>query len=252
MKLLSVAPAYTTDGGTGSLLDTANDVAVLDVRHLTNIEIFVNQIVDAGTCTIDIARTIDGTNWDAVGQFTEASFPAGANMSQSLLLVDSNGMPLLAKQIRITLTAVAGGGTYTVTGFGKTLADGERILFDTSGTYSPDGGTAGSLETVNDAVTFDTTGLTNIEVMLNQTTDPGAGTCTILVERSIDGTNWDLIASVADTDFAAANNVSFPVSFSGTGGVPMHAKQVRARLTAKSAGGAWSACVVGKQVPGYR
>lgn len=252
MKLLSVTPAYTTDTGTASILDAAADVAVLDVRHLTNIEIFVNQIVDAGTCTIDIARTIDGVNWDPVGQFTEASFPAGANKSQSLLLVDANGMPLLAKQVRVTLTAVAGGGTYTVTGYGATLREGERVIFDTSGTYSPDGGTANSLETVNDAVTFDTTGLTNIEVMLNQTTDPGVGTCSIAVERTVDGTNWDLIATVADTDFVAANNVSFPVSFSGTGGVPMHAKQVRARLTAKSAGGAWSACVVGKQVPGYR
>lgn len=249
-KLVTASPAYTVDGGTTSLLDTSGDIAVMDVRHLTNIEIMVNQINDAGTVALEIERTLDGTNWDPLTQFTEASFPAGANKSQSFLLVDSNGMPLLAKQVRVRVSAIAGGGTYTVLAQGLTLETWERVVIS-AGTFTTDADSDGLLEAVNDAITFGAEGLTNIEVMMNQVTDPGVGTASFTVERTIDGTNWDLMATVADTDFVAANNVSFPVSFSGTGGRPLHAKQIRVRLTAISAGGQWTAHVVGKQIRGY-
>lgn len=251
MKLVPVSPAYTTDGGTADLLDTALDVATLDVRHLSNIEIFVNQVNDAGTCSITIERSIDGVNWDPVSTLTEASFPAGANTAQSVLLVDANGMPLLAKFVRVTLAAVAGGGTYSVVGYGMTLEQNERVVFD-DGTYTTDADSDGLLEAVSDAVTFSAEGLTNIEVLVDQVVDPGVGTCSIVIERTVDGLNWDTLATVADTDFAAGTNTSFPVSLSGTGGRPLHAKQIRARLAAVSAGGAWTAHLVGKQVPGYR
>jgi hypothetical protein len=250
-KIVPILVAYTVDAGTTEQLDTTNDVAVMDVRHCTNIEVFVNQIVDAGTCTIDIERTLDGVNWDPVGQFTEASFPAGANKAQSLLLVDVNGMPLLAKQIRVKLTAVAGGGSYTVLGYGVQRDPSERLIID-AGTLTTDADSDGLMEAVNDAITFSAEGLTNIALLLNQIVDPGVGTCAIIVERSIDGVNWDELATVADTDFVAAANVSFPVSLSGTGGRPMHAKLIRARLSALSAGGAWTATLVGIQIPGYR
>lgn len=251
-KIVSALPGYTTDTGTASILDAAGDIATIDVRHMTNVEIYVTQVNDAGTCTIDIERTLDGTNWDPVGQLTEASFPAGNNKAQSLLLVDANGMPMLAKQIRVKLTAVAGGGTYNCLAYGFQLNQNERMIID-AGTYGPDADSDGLLEAVNDAVQFSAKGLTNIEVMLNQVTDPGVGTCTLIVERSCDGgTTWDELASKADTDFVAANNVSTPVSLSGTGGRPLHADLVRVRLSAVSAGGAWTAHVVGIQTPGYR
>lgn len=251
-KIVSALPGYTTDGGTAELLDTAGDIATIDVRHMVNVEIYVSQVTDAGTCTIDIERSLDGTNWDPVGQFTEASFPAGDATAQSLLLVDSNGMPLLAKYVRVKLTAVAGGGEYNARAYGMELNLNERLIID-SGTYGPDADTDGLLEAATDAVTFSTKGLTNIEVMLNQITDPGAGTCAIDVYRSCDnGATWDLLASKADTDFAAANNTSTPVSLSGTGGRPLHADQVKVVLSAVSAGGAWTAHVVGIQTPGVR
>jgi hypothetical protein len=251
-KLISMLAAYTTDGGTGSLLDTAGDIAVIDVRHMTNIEIFVNQTTDAGTCTIDVERTIDGVNWDPVGQFTEASFPAGNNMAQSLLLVDANGMPLLATQVRVTLSAVAGGGGYTCQAYGFALAPNERLIVDT-GTYGPDADEDGLLEVAAEAVTFSAKGLTNIEVLVNQVVDPGVGTCSIVVERSVDGVHWDLISTLTDASFTeGATNLAVPVSFSGTGGRPLHAELIRVRLAAISAGGSWSAALVGIQTPGYR
>lgn len=250
-KLTSMLPAYTTDGGTGSLLDAAGDIATIDTRHMTNIEILVNQVNDAGTCTIDIERTIDGTNWDPVGQFTEASFPAGANTAQSLLLVDANGMPLSAKQVRVKLTAVAGGGTYTCLAYGFQLNHNERLIIDATGTFTTDADSDGLLEAVNDAQAFSVKGLTNIEVLVNQITD--AGTVIIAVERSCDGgTSWDFIGQVVETDFAAGANKTFPVSFSGTGGRPLHADLVRGRVTAVAGGGQYTVGIVGVQTPGFR
>ena len=251
-KIVSALPGYTTDGGTASLLDTSGDIAVIDVRHMSQVEVYVTQVNDAGTCTIDIDRTLDGTNWDPVGQFTEASFPAGANTAQALLLVDANGMPMLAKQIRVKLTAVGGGGTYNCLAYGFQLNSNERLIID-SGVYGPDADADGLLEVVNEAVTFSAKGLTNIEVMLNQVVDPGAGTSLLTVQRSCDaGATWDDIGTKADTDFAAANNTSVPVPFSGTGGRPLHADMIRVKLTALSAGGSYSAHIVGIQTPGYR
>lgn len=249
-KIVSALPGYSTDGGTASLLDTAGDIAVIDVRHMSQVEVYVTQVADAGTCTIDIDRTLDGVNWDPVGQFTEASFPAGANTANSVLLVDANGMPLLAKQIRVKLTAVAGGGTYNCLAYGFKLNENERLIIQ-DGTYSADPDL--DLDTLNDYVDFDVKGLTNIEVMLNQLVDPGVGTATLTVQRSCDGgVTWDDLGTKADTDFVAAANVSTPFSLSGTGGRPLHADRVRVKLTALSAGGAWSATVVGIQTPGYR
>jgi hypothetical protein len=251
LRKLTSMLALLSGGGSGVLLDAAADAAVIDVRHMTNVEIFVNQIADAGTCTIDISRTLDGVNWDPVSTFTEASFPAGANKSQSLLLVDANGMPLLAKQVKVVLTAVAGGGTYSCQAYGEQLRQDERLVIDT-GTYGPDADSDGILEIVGEAVTFSAKGLTNIEVMVNQIVDPGVGTSALVVERSVDGTNWDELATLADTDFAAAANTSRPVSLSGTGGRPMHAELIRVRLTGLSAGGSYSAHIVGIQTPGFR
>lgn len=249
-KIVSMLPGYTTDTGTASILDAAGDIATIDVRHMINVEIYVTQVNDAGTCTIDIERTLDGTNWDPVGQFTEASFPVGNNMAQALLLVDANGMPLLAKQVRVKLTAVAGGGTYNCLAYGFQLNNNERQIIDATGVFTTDANANGLLEAVNDAQAFSVKGLTNIEVLVNQITD--AGLVSIAVERSCDGgTTWDLIGTVADTDFAAGANKTFPISFSGTGGRPLHADLVRARI-ASVTGGSYTAGIVGIQTPGYR
>lgn len=106
-------PTFVTDTGVASLLDTANDYCVFDVSDLENISIFVDQIIDAGTCTITVEKTIDGTNWANVATPDQTAFPTGANKSKEYALSDSNGMPLRAKQVKVTLTAVAGGGTYS-------------------------------------------------------------------------------------------------------------------------------------------
>ena len=113
-KFIYRAATPTTDTGTAGIMDANGDIVIVSVEDLANISLFVNQIVDAGTCTIVMEKTVDGTNWASVAaNLSEASFPAGNNTAKETTLSDSNGMALGAKQLRITLSAVAGGGTYT-------------------------------------------------------------------------------------------------------------------------------------------
>lgn len=112
---------FTTDTGTLLVMDAANDRVVCDTQDLTHLECWVNQLVDAGTCTILVQKSIDGVNWVTIATLTEASFAAGNNLAVVTTLSDSNAMPVHAMQIRATLTAVAGGGTYSMSVFGRQL-----------------------------------------------------------------------------------------------------------------------------------
>lgn len=108
-----------TDTGTTGVLDTAADNCVADVSELDRISVYVNQLTDAGTCTILVQKSVDGTNFATVATLAETDFPAGANRSKEVTLSDANGMPLRAKQIKVTLSAVSGGGVYSATVAGQ-------------------------------------------------------------------------------------------------------------------------------------
>ncbi len=108
------AATISVDGDSDGLLEAVNDRAVADVKDLTNVEVVLNQITDGGTATLTIEKTHDGTNWVAVGTKADSDFVAGANKSVVVSLSDSNGMPLHAKQVRVTVTAATAGGAYTV------------------------------------------------------------------------------------------------------------------------------------------
>src|ERR1041384_4185508 len=110
------------DTGTTNLLDTAGDTMVADVRGLTNITMQVIQVNDAGTATINLEGTQDGTNWSTLATaLTEASFPAGNNTAASTSLSNAAGMPTSFKQVRARLSAVTGGGTYSVSVSGQQM-----------------------------------------------------------------------------------------------------------------------------------
>lgn len=57
-------------------------------------------------------------------------------------------------------------------------------------------------------------------------------TFTVLVEKSIDGTNFSTIATLTNTDFSTSANDSVHTALSDATGMPLAAKMVRARLTA--------------------
>lgn len=97
-------------------ITAANDACVVDVSDMTNISVFLNQLTDAGTVVLTIEKSVDGTNYAVVDASTvETDFPAGANKSIEFPLSDANGMPTVAKQLKVTCTALAAGGIYSVT-----------------------------------------------------------------------------------------------------------------------------------------
>lgn len=113
-KIIVEAATLTTDTGTTGVLDTVGDIAIIDVRDKVNVSIYVDQIIDNGTVTIVLEKSIDGTNFAALATVTEASFPAGANKSFEVTLSDANGMPLNAVVVRASVTVHTGSGTYTM------------------------------------------------------------------------------------------------------------------------------------------
>ncbi len=107
-------------------MDTANDACVVDLTGMTSVSLFVNQVTDSGTATLVVEKSIDGVNWaSAHANLTEASFPAGNNKAFEVTLSDANGMPLMCKQARVTLSAYGASGVYTLVAAG-TLVDGYR------------------------------------------------------------------------------------------------------------------------------
>ena len=116
----------SVDAGTLKLLDTANDILIVDVRELTNITAVAIQVNDAGTCTLLIEASYDnGTSWALItsGTLTESSFAAFNGAAVALGVSDARGMALQPQLIRARLTAVSGGGTYSLAVSGQLLEE---------------------------------------------------------------------------------------------------------------------------------
>lgn len=110
-KFVTVPGAYTTDAGTASLLDTAADCVVFDVQGLDFVEIYLDQITDAGTVSLQVDASIDGVNWAPVATKADTDFAAGANKSIRITDSDTHGMWIPSKLLRVTVAAKTG-GTY--------------------------------------------------------------------------------------------------------------------------------------------
>jgi hypothetical protein len=114
------------DAGVLKLLDTANDILTVDVRALTNITVSAIQVLDAGTATLLIEASYDGTtSWALLtgGTLSEASFAAFNGAAVALGVSDARGMALQPTHIRARLTAVSGGGTYSLAATGMLLGE---------------------------------------------------------------------------------------------------------------------------------
>lgn len=120
-------------------------------------------------------------------------------------------------------------------------------------TLTTDTGGTGVLDAVGDVAIADVKDLQNITVVLNQLTDNG--TATIIVDYTLDGTNFiPAIATKADTDFAAGANQSLVAyTLSDADGMPLVALQVKFRMTVHTGTGTYSAGCAGLQPIGnYR
>lgn len=104
----------TVDTGDTGYMDEVGDQMVVDVSDMTNISLYLNQITDDGNVTFLVEKTVDGVNWATVDSAKDQDdLPAGANTALELTLSDANGMPLRAKQLRVTLSVHTGTGNYT-------------------------------------------------------------------------------------------------------------------------------------------
>jgi hypothetical protein len=122
-KFIVNAATPGVDTGTTGVLDTDADTMIVDVRDLSNLSIYLNQIVDNGNCSLLVEKTVDGTNYATVATKVQSDFPVGANKSIEIAFSDSNGMPLLCQAVKVTLSGHTGTGTYTVTAAGQQRSD---------------------------------------------------------------------------------------------------------------------------------
>lgn len=120
-KYVSRDLTLTTDTGGTGVLDAVGDVAQCDISDLDGVQLILNQLTDNGTVTLITDYSVDGTNFvPAVATKTEADFAAGANLSiAAYSLSDANGMPLVAKILRVRDTVHTGTGTYSATVSGR-------------------------------------------------------------------------------------------------------------------------------------
>lgn len=117
-KFTTAPGTLTVDTGTTGILDTAADQIVFDVEGLEHAVIYLNQITDAGTVSLQVDTSIDGTNWAPLATKADTDFAAGANKSIQLTNTDAHGADVTMKLVRVTVAAITG-GTYSATVCGR-------------------------------------------------------------------------------------------------------------------------------------
>lgn len=106
-----------------------------------------------------------------------------------------------------------------------------------------DTGTTGKIDAVGDIALVDVSELSQISLFANQEVDNG--TVTLLVEESIDGTNWALLATITEADFPAGANTAKKVTLSDANGMALITRQLRVRCTVFTGTGRYSANYIG-------
>jgi hypothetical protein len=122
-SLKSKSGTLTTGSGTAGQIDALNEVLQIDVEDLTNITLFVTQVTDNGTVTLDVEISPDGITWGAFGAaFTEASFAAANGaVAAPRVLEGTNGLPLSIKAVRIRASVYTGTGVYSLKAVGRQM-----------------------------------------------------------------------------------------------------------------------------------
>jgi hypothetical protein len=107
--------------GAVGVIDALNETLIVDVEDLVNITLWVTQVTDNGTVTLDVTGSPDGVTFGPFGAaLTEASFAAANGAVAAPRVFEStNGAPLACKQIKIAASVYTGTGVYSmkVSGF---------------------------------------------------------------------------------------------------------------------------------------
>lgn len=116
----------TVDTGSTGLMDAASDAMTASAVGYTNMTVTVIQVTDAGTATLIVEASYDGgVSYAPItgSPLSEASFAAANNAGVALGLSDARGMALQPTHVRTRLTAVSGGGTYSMSLTGQLLGE---------------------------------------------------------------------------------------------------------------------------------
>lgn len=104
-------------GSTGEtgIINASGESLAVNIEELDFVSVIVVQVTDAGTATLVVEKSFDGVSWVTVGtSFDQSAFAAGDGAAIERTLSDSNGMPLMAKHLRLRATALASGGVYSL------------------------------------------------------------------------------------------------------------------------------------------
>ncbi len=77
--------------------------------------------LDAATFSLVVEKTNDGTNWSTIDTYDESDFPVGSAKSFEITLSETNGRSIQAKQVIVTLSAMAGANSFSLTAVGLPL-----------------------------------------------------------------------------------------------------------------------------------
>jgi hypothetical protein len=211
-RILTKSATPVVDTGGDGLLSAVNDNAVVEVDEMENISIMLNQIVPAALYTYALG-TIGGGHLDTIIKTTR-------NGDFTLALVANAGAPNVG-----ALTNVGTAYTFTYKGGTTTVANFESAITALAGTDL-------AIDTPGTGATVLVNGDAFAAVHLNTGT-AHAGTFTVVVEKSVDGTNWAAVATKTEADFAVAYaNDAVVITLSDANGMPLRAKQIKATMTA--------------------
>lgn len=97
--------------GTGANVLTA--VGSADVLSSTPL------VLGTSTFSIALEKSSDGSNWVPLATVTHTQVGAGANVASETTLSDSNGMPLMTKMVRATLSSMTGVNAFSLSAAGS-------------------------------------------------------------------------------------------------------------------------------------
>lgn len=111
------------------------------------------------------------------------------------------------------------------------------------GTMVVDTGTTLVIDAASDSIVVDVRELERVSLYVNQIVD--SGTIALRIDKTVDGTNWATVATLADTDFPAGANTSKEVTLSDSNGMPLRALMLKVTCTART-GGSYTATAAGQ------
>lgn len=218
------------------VLSTVNDVAVVDVRDLTDVSVYVNHVADDGvpaataeldldTVTANVDTIVEAAAPGAAGNDITIEFVADGSGAGDL---DETGFPAIVFHFE--------DGVTTVTNFETAVAASTNLAIGTAGTG------ANILADPGDVLApTNLAGGTDVQ-----------GAFDLVVEKSIDGTNFALVEAIDEADFGDGDNLSYQIDLRDANGMPTAVKQVRVTLTTLEDAGSFSVTAVGEQRVGYR